>query len=113
MTAETIFSNARIVLDDEVLDGSLVVRDGRIVDMSSGNAASGEDFAGDYLIPGLIELHTDHLEAHYSPRPGVRWNTTAAIQLMEKAPRGASRPTAAGSPRGGFAPKADHEHKGG
>jgi alpha-D-ribose 1-methylphosphonate 5-triphosphate diphosphatase len=35
---------------------------------------------GDYLMPGLVELHTDHLEAHYSPRPGVRWNAISAIQ---------------------------------
>jgi len=83
MTTETIFSNARIVLENEVLDGSLIIRDGRIADISSGNVASGEDFGGDYLIPGLVELHTDHLEAHYSPRPGVRWNTTAAIQAHD------------------------------
>ena len=83
MTTETIFSNARIVLEDEVLDGSLVLRDGRIADISKGNAVRGEDFGGDYLIPGLVELHTDHLEAHYSPRPGVRWNTTAAIQAHD------------------------------
>jgi alpha-D-ribose 1-methylphosphonate 5-triphosphate diphosphatase len=83
MTTETIFSNARIVLEGEVLDGSLVIRDGLIADISSGSTAAGEDFAGDYLIPGLIELHTDHLEAHYSPRPGVRWNTTAAIQAHD------------------------------
>ncbi len=35
---------------------------------------------GDYLIPGLIELHTDHLEAHYAPRPGVKWNAISAVQ---------------------------------
>jgi alpha-D-ribose 1-methylphosphonate 5-triphosphate diphosphatase len=83
MTTETIFSNARIVLENEIFEGSLVIRGGRIADMSTGNTAAGEDFGGDYLIPGLIELHTDHLEAHYSPRPGVRWNTTAAIQAHD------------------------------
>jgi alpha-D-ribose 1-methylphosphonate 5-triphosphate diphosphatase PhnM len=30
----------------------------------------GENLAGDLLMPGLVELHTDHLEAHYMPRPG-------------------------------------------
>ena len=83
MTTESVFSNARIVLQNEVLNGSLVVRDGRIAEIARGNTATGEDFGGDYLIPGLIELHTDHLEAHYSPRPGVRWNTTAAIQAHD------------------------------
>ncbi len=34
---------------------------------------------GDYVIPGLVELHTDHLEGHYAPRPKVRWNPIAAV----------------------------------
>ena len=31
------------------------------------------------MLPGLVELHTDHLEAHYLPRPKVRWDLTAAV----------------------------------
>ena len=83
MTKETAFSNARIVLEDEIVNGSLLIRDGKIADISEGNSAAGEDFEGDYLIPGLVELHTDHLEGHYSPRPGLRWNMTAAIQAHD------------------------------
>jgi len=44
-------------------------RNGRIAEISEGSTKVGEDFDGDYLIPGLVELHTDHLEAHYSPSP--------------------------------------------
>ncbi|MCB1445473.1 MAG: alpha-D-ribose 1-methylphosphonate 5-triphosphate diphosphatase [Rhizobiaceae bacterium] len=83
MTRETVFTNARIVLPDEVVAGSLVIRDGRIAGVESGRTRPGEDFDGDYLIPGLIELHTDHLETHYSPRPGLRWDRTAAIQAHD------------------------------
>ena len=83
MTAETAFTNARIVLEDRIVSGSVLVRDGKIVDISEGNVRAGEDLEGDYLIPGLVELHTDHLEQHYSPRPGVRWNMTAAIQAHD------------------------------
>jgi alpha-D-ribose 1-methylphosphonate 5-triphosphate diphosphatase len=83
MSNETVFRNARIVLGDQVLEGSVVVRDGRIADVAEGYSAVGEDFDGDYLIPGLIELHTDHLETHYSPRPGVRWDKIAAIQAHD------------------------------
>lgn len=83
MTRETVLSNARIVLEDEIVDGSLLIRDGKIADISEGTSAIGEDFEGDYLIPGLVELHTDHLEGHYSPRPGLRWNKTAAIQAHD------------------------------
>ena len=35
--------------------------------------------AGDLIMPGLIELHTDHLEAHYVPRPKVFWDPIAAV----------------------------------
>jgi alpha-D-ribose 1-methylphosphonate 5-triphosphate diphosphatase len=81
-SADQIFSNARIVLADEVLTGSVLVRDGLIADIS-GPVSGGEDFEGDYLIPGLIELHTDHLENHYAPRPKVRWNPIAAVQAHD------------------------------
>jgi len=30
-------------------------------------------------MPGLIELHTDHIEAHYVPRPKVYWDPVAAV----------------------------------
>ena len=30
-------------------------------------------------MPGLIELHTDHLEAHFEPRPKVYWDPIAAV----------------------------------
>ncbi|MEM5472318.1 alpha-D-ribose 1-methylphosphonate 5-triphosphate diphosphatase [Hoeflea sp. AS60] len=80
MTTETILTNARLVLEDRIVSGSLVVRDGVIAEVAEGNSATGVDMEGDYIIPGLVELHTDHLEAHYSPRPGVRWNAISAIQ---------------------------------
>jgi alpha-D-ribose 1-methylphosphonate 5-triphosphate diphosphatase len=70
---EQLFSNARIVLEDEIIEGSVLIRDGVIADISEGASRMGEDFEGDYLIAGLVELHTDHLEQHYSPRPSVTW----------------------------------------
>jgi alpha-D-ribose 1-methylphosphonate 5-triphosphate diphosphatase len=73
-------TNARIVLGDEVIDGSLAVENGVIAGFDHGNISHGEDFGGDYLIPGLVELHTDHFENHYRPRPGVTWNALAALQ---------------------------------
>lgn len=81
--SEQILSNARIVLEDRIVDGSVIIRDGRIAAIDEGSTRTGEDFGGDYLIPGLVELHTDHLESHYSPRPGVRWHMTSAIQAHD------------------------------
>lgn len=76
-----ILSNARVVLADRVIErGWVAVHDGQIVEVGEGNPpARGEDLAGDLLMPGLVELHTDHLEAHYVPRPKVRWDPVAAV----------------------------------
>ena len=76
-----ILANARLVLDEETLTGSLVVRDGRIAAIDAGRSVppGAEDCGGDFLAPGLVELHTDNLERHLEPRPGVRWPEAAAI----------------------------------
>jgi len=82
MTAESVFTNGRIVLSDEVLDhGTVHLRDGLIaaVDSSKSHLPAAIDLQGDTLIPGLVELHTDHIEQHYAPRPRVRWNPVAAV----------------------------------
>ena len=79
MTDELILTNARIVLADEVILGSVKVTDGRIADVGA-PFAGGIDLDGDYLMPGFVELHTDHMEGHYAPRPGVRWNPIASVQ---------------------------------
>jgi alpha-D-ribose 1-methylphosphonate 5-triphosphate diphosphatase len=84
--AGLLLANARIVLADEVIPcGSVAVADGRIVaigeggDAARGNFDQIEDLAGDLLLPGLVELHTDHIEAHYVPRPRVYWDPVAAV----------------------------------
>ena len=78
MSRETVLSNARIVLDEEVRHGSVLIRDGLIADIGSGPGAAGLDLGGDHLLPGLVELHTDHLERHFTPRPGVQWDPLPA-----------------------------------
>lgn len=81
--SETIFTNARIVTRDAVLQGDVVVRDGTIAAVEPAqrpSAAPGAvDFAGDLLLPGLVELHTDNLEKHATPRPQVRWPAVSAV----------------------------------
>ncbi|MEL6920647.1 MAG: alpha-D-ribose 1-methylphosphonate 5-triphosphate diphosphatase, partial [Pseudomonadota bacterium] len=77
---QQVLTNARIVLEEDVMHGTIVFDNGMISEVTDEVSGVGEDMDGDYVVPGLIELHTDHLESHYSPRPGVRWNLTAAIQ---------------------------------
>ena len=81
MLNEQIFTNARVVTGDAVFSGTVVVRDGLIVEVDSGRSplSQAQDLQSDYLLPGLIELHTDNLEEHLSPRPGVDWPSTSAV----------------------------------
>ncbi|MBT9382345.1 alpha-D-ribose 1-methylphosphonate 5-triphosphate diphosphatase [Pseudooceanicola sp. CBS1P-1] len=79
-TSEQVLANAQLVLPDEVRRGHLVLRDGRIAEIGSGAVPRGAlDCEGDYLIPGLVELHTDNLERHLMPRPKAHWPHNAAI----------------------------------
>lgn len=75
-----IIRNARIVAGDETFTGCLVVDGERIraVDTGGSQLPGAEDWEGDWLLPGLVELHTDNLEKHLVPRPGVIWNATSA-----------------------------------
>jgi alpha-D-ribose 1-methylphosphonate 5-triphosphate diphosphatase len=79
--SEIVIGNARIVLADRVIErGWVAVSGGRIAEFGEGDAPAGsEDAAGDLIMPGLIELHTDHLEAHFEPRPKVYWDPIAAV----------------------------------
>lgn len=78
---ETVITNARIVLADTVATGTVRLKNGRIADIDTGNSyiAGALDFEGDYLTPGLVDIHTDHLEKHVFPRAHVRWNMLRAV----------------------------------
>jgi alpha-D-ribose 1-methylphosphonate 5-triphosphate diphosphatase len=72
---ETILSNAQIILENEVVRGTLVLRDGKIaeIDLSGTSVTTAENLEGVFVAAGLVELHTDNLERHLEPRPGVHW----------------------------------------
>jgi alpha-D-ribose 1-methylphosphonate 5-triphosphate diphosphatase len=80
-----LISNARVVTRDEVFVGAVRIEDGVIRDVSRGATAARDacDWHGDYLLPGLVELHTDNLEKHLAPRPGVVWNVDAAFVIHD------------------------------
>ncbi len=79
--SETILANARLVLADRVIErGWLAFAGDTIAEVGEGKAPAGShDVGGDLVMPGLVELHTDHIEAHYVPRPKVYWDPVAAV----------------------------------
>ncbi|MGE0005087.1 MAG: alpha-D-ribose 1-methylphosphonate 5-triphosphate diphosphatase [Parvibaculaceae bacterium] len=80
MTKERVLGNARIVTADETVAGAVLLRGGLIADITRGPVATMDvDLDDAYLMPGLVELHTDHLEHHYRPRPGVAWPAVGAL----------------------------------
>lgn len=83
MTEESpyILADARIVLAEHIIEnGWVAVADGKIVEVGEGRPPEiAEKLEGDLLIPGLVELHTDHLEVHIEPRPKVDWHATSAV----------------------------------
>ncbi|MFC3694585.1 alpha-D-ribose 1-methylphosphonate 5-triphosphate diphosphatase [Chenggangzhangella methanolivorans] len=89
---EAILTNARLVLDDRCVLGTLVHENGLIRDVSDGlsRAAGAVDLEGDLLAPGLVELHTDNLEKHFVPRPGVIWPDPLAAALAHDGQMAAS-----------------------
>jgi alpha-D-ribose 1-methylphosphonate 5-triphosphate diphosphatase len=81
MSTDTIFTGGRIVLPDQILDGSLVVRERHIHAVDEGTSHLGHaiDLDGDLLIPGIIDLHTDNLERQVLPRATARWPSRSAM----------------------------------
>ena len=78
---ETVLANATLVLPDQVETGRLHLSGGIITAIVPGGdmPAGAEDCGGALLAPGLVELHTDNLERHIEPRPGVDWPHEAAL----------------------------------
>ncbi len=80
MSDVQVFSNAEIITVDDRFRGHIVVENGFISEVGHGpGPEQGIDLGGDFLLPGLIEIHTDHLEAHVMPRPKVEWNAASAV----------------------------------
>jgi alpha-D-ribose 1-methylphosphonate 5-triphosphate diphosphatase len=78
---DVVLANAMIVLSDRVVRGCLRMRDGWIEDIVCGDCDDGAaiDLHGDFLLPGLVEIHTDHLDTHLLPRAGAAWPPASAV----------------------------------
>lgn len=80
-----IITNVNLVLKDEIVKGSVEVVDGVIRSMSNTSSQLPQSIDGDngFLMPGLIELHTDNLEKYFAPRPKVDWPPLSAMKAHD------------------------------
>ncbi|MDY6860077.1 MAG: alpha-D-ribose 1-methylphosphonate 5-triphosphate diphosphatase, partial [Pseudomonadota bacterium] len=85
-------TNARIVTGDRVLQGSVSVEQGLIAELREG-PADGIDCAGAYLTPGVVDIHTDHVETHVFPRASVMWDFLNALMAHDMVVIGAGTTT--------------------
>ena len=77
-----ILTNARLVLPNEVVLGTVVVDAGIIADVQPGRrspAPGAVDLGGDTLMPGIVDVHTDNLERQVQPRSNARWPSRSAM----------------------------------
>lgn len=84
MTDRLILTNAMVVLPTSTLHGSVVVEGDRIADISpTVRYPDGLDLGGQFLIPGVIDIHTDYLEKELHPRPSATVPLEMAFHFMD------------------------------
>lgn len=81
-------TNALIITPQEVLkDTSLFIKDGKIAAINQKVPEHSEiviDAKGSVLIPGIIDIHTDALDAEIIPRPGADIPIMVAFKELER-----------------------------
>ncbi len=82
--------NGKIIAPDGIEDKKVIlIKDTKIWDICSlDKMPQGKfqdvDTDGAYIIPGLIDIHSDALEFKFSPRPNVNIQTSMALSYYEK-----------------------------
>jgi alpha-D-ribose 1-methylphosphonate 5-triphosphate diphosphatase len=81
MTLETILTDVTLVLPDETVFGTIVLRGRMIAEIQTGRsyAADAIECGGDTIIPGVVDVHTDNLERQVQPRSLARWPSRSAM----------------------------------
>ncbi|MBV8821380.1 MAG: hypothetical protein JO123_01155, partial [Ktedonobacteraceae bacterium] len=83
----TLISNATLVLPDRLVEGGwLLIEDGRIAALGEGTTCPNPstiersiDALRNFLMPGLIDLHSDAIEKLVEPRPNVLFDLDTAL----------------------------------
>lgn len=76
-----ILNNVNLILEESVVNGSLEIQNGVIRSYSDRptQLSAAIDGQNSWLLPGLIELHTDNLDKFFTPRPKVDWPAHSAM----------------------------------
>jgi alpha-D-ribose 1-methylphosphonate 5-triphosphate diphosphatase len=90
MYARLLITNVRVVLPNRLIDpGYVYVENGYISEVGEGSTSGGShlpeiDGAGAYLMPGLIDIHSDAVEKEIQPRPNVTFPVSIACSELER-----------------------------
>jgi alpha-D-ribose 1-methylphosphonate 5-triphosphate diphosphatase len=79
-----ILTNATIVTPDDHFEGSVIIENGVITDVvNQKNYREGFDLKGQWLVPGIIDIHSDYLEKEIHPRPSATFPISFAMHFMD------------------------------
>lgn len=83
--ASLALRNAQIVTPDGVVNGGVAIEDGRIGSVTESAVAGPNQLDLDqaFLIPGIVDIHTDHVERHTHPRSTVQWPFLPALMAHD------------------------------
>jgi alpha-D-ribose 1-methylphosphonate 5-triphosphate diphosphatase len=84
---QTVLTNAKTDPRERVVTGTIAFDEtGISIRRSWPSSLPGAiDVGGDYVAPGLVEMHTDNMEKHFMPRPKVFWPNGLAAALVHDA----------------------------
>ena len=84
MIPRQILTNANVVLPNRTVHGSVVVEGDRIAEISATRRyPEGFDLQEQFLIPGVIDIHTDYMEKELNPRPSANFPLNMAFHFMD------------------------------
>jgi len=89
-------TRAKMVLPDQIVYGSLYIEEGRIARIAEGEDPdripySGKtlDAMGQWVLPGLVDLHCDAVEKEVQPRPNTMYPADLALFDLDRKLAGA------------------------
>ena len=83
----TAIKNGKIITPDEIIENRVLLIEGDRIQDISDDARSAEtiiDARGSYILPGLIDVHSDRMEQFIQPRPSSQMDFSFALKICER-----------------------------